>query len=541
MGVLRATRGGHAGIVSALAVLAMLMGVAPGAQSAPAGAPIVEDPIVIDSFDGEPIVATLMLPAEASPESPVPAVLMTHGWGGSRSREPGGAIGRLVSSGYAVLTWDSRGFGDSGGEANVGSPDFEVKDASALIDYLAARPEILTDGPGDPRVGWIGGSNAAGVQFNTAAIDKRVDAIVPIISWGNLPRDLLPNGVVKQSWDELLYAGGAVTATLEGADSPAGPQPGNYAPEIHIAHAQISSTGTISEDIRAWFAHKSTTVRSHRIEAPTLIIQGSIDTLFPLEDGFANYRKLVAAETPVKLMTYCGGHTLSGCPYPGGESGRPGSGDGAPLLWEERALAWLDRHVVGDRAPTGAGVEWQAQDGYYYRAPRYPLPGTKFVRGRRVAADLAGPGPGGGDGPADGNPAPDDELGVSAARTRILGRFPTRRPMLGVPRVWIRGRVTGVSAQLFFELIDVNRRGKRTTIDDQVMPVKLEGGAFRRRLALHGVSWIVKPGHRIELEVTTGSTSYGAAREGPFEVSLSARPRLPLAPHRWATAARRAR
>jgi ABC-2 type transport system ATP-binding protein len=385
----------------------------------------------------------------------------------------------------------------------------------------------------------MGVSNAAGVQLNTAALDKRVDAIVPIISWGDLPQDLLPNDVVKLTWDELLYAAGGASAALEGADSPAGPQTGVYAQEIHVASAEIHATGTVSEATRKWFAHKSTTVRSHRIDAPTLIIQGSVDTLFPLEDGFANYRNLVAAGTPVKLMTYCGGHTLSGCPYPGADSGRPGDDSGAPAVWQDRVVAWLQHHLSTARVPTGAEIEWQAQDGYYYKAPRYPLPRTRLVAGRHVQAELVGPGPGGGDGPADGNPAPDGELGNSAVRKRIFGPARGPTPMLGVPKVALEGEVTGLGAQLFFELVDVAPGGARTTIDDQVMPIKLAGGKFRRNLPLHGISWILKPGHRVELEVTTGSTSYGAARTGPFRIAVSAHATLPVAPSRWGAPARR--
>ncbi len=92
-------------------------------------APTIEDDIVVRSADGTPIVATLMLPEGASEEAPVPAVIGTHGWGGTRSTAPSGLTQRLIDDGYAILTWDSRGFGESGGEANVGAPGFEVEDA----------------------------------------------------------------------------------------------------------------------------------------------------------------------------------------------------------------------------------------------------------------------------------------------------------------------------------------------------------------------------------------------------------------------------
>ena len=507
-------------------LVALLASTAPTLAGAPKE-PTVEDPIVIKSFDGTPIVATLMLPADASKETPVPAVLQTHGWGGTRQVTPDGLAGRLLDSGYAVLTWDSRGFGASGGEANVGSPDFEVKDAQELIDYLAKRPEIALEAPGDPLLGWVGGSNAAGVQFNTAAVERRIDAIVPEISWGDLVGDLVPGDVGKQSWDELLYVAGAASGATGGIASPAGPQTGVYAREIHVGSAQLNSTGQIDAQIRKWFAHKSTTKRSSKIKAPTLIIQGSIDTLFPLEDGFANYLNLKKAGTPVKLMTYCSGHMIAGCSYPGGASGYPEGNDERAPIYQDRIVAWLDRYVKGRNVETGPEIEWQAQDGIYYGAPRYPLPGTKWFHSKPVSTGtLVGPGPGGGDGAADGNPAPAEELGRSAARVVVYPKAKKSVDILGVPHVTISGSATGVTAFAFFELVDVAPDGTRVTLDDQVMPLRLTGDVGHE-LDLHGVSWRLLKGHALELEVTTGSTQYQIPRTGPFAISLDVVAHIP--------------
>lgn len=506
--------------------------------AAGAAEPTIEDNIIVESFDGEPILATLMLPAGASASNPVPAVLKTHGWGGERDRAPNAFMQRLLDEGYAILTWDSRGFGDSGGEANVGSPQFEVKDAGALMDYLAERPEIQQDGPGDPRVGWIGGSNAAGVQFNTAALDHRVDAIVPEISWGLLTQDLNPRGVYKQGWGELLYTSGLAAAMQDGLDSPAGPQAGAYAQQIHDAYEQTHTDGQISDDIKKWFRQKSTVIRSAKIAAPTLIIQGSVDTLFPLEDAFTNYKHLVAAGTPVKLIAYCSGHTL-GCSYPGGASGYPkGAGD-KPPIFQDRIVAWLNRYVKGQNVATGAEVEWQAQDGYYYRAPRFPLPGAGYVSLKRIdSGELTRvPGSTGGDGPTDANPAPDEELGETAARARILRVSGPAKPVLGIPKVKLRGKVAGDPAYVFFELVDVDKDGKRVSIDDQTMPLILKPGAVKRTVKLHGVAWKLVPGHRLELEITTGSSQYQS--RGSYTVRLKATTKLPIAPSRFASRSRR--
>ena len=121
-----------------------------------------------------------------------------------------------------------------------------------------------------------------------------MDALVPEISWGNLVRDLLPGGVPKQTWDLILYGGGGATAAALGIWSPAGPQTGIFAQEIHEAFVQGAALGEMDDRLIEWFSKRSTTVRSHKVDAPTLIIQGSVDTLFPLNDGFENYRKLLA-------------------------------------------------------------------------------------------------------------------------------------------------------------------------------------------------------------------------------------------------------
>ena len=519
-------------VLLAVAVaVAMLMGLVPSAAGV-AAAPTIEDNLIIESFDGEPILATLMLPAGASESNPVPAILRTHGWGGERERTPNAFLSRLLDEGYAILTWDSRGFGDSGGEASIASPDFEVKDAGALMDYLASRPEIQKDGPGDPRVGWTGGSNAAGVQFNTAALDPRVEAIVPEISWGLLTQDLNPNKVYKQGWGELLYNAGLVGASQDGLDSPAGPQSGDYAEQIHQAYRETKTTGGISDEIEKWFRHKSTVIRSHRVSAPTLIIQGSVDTLFPLEDAFRNYKNLIQAGTPVKLMAYCAGHTL-GCSYPGGASGYPkGAGD-KPPIFEDRILAWLDRYVKGKSVSTGAKVEWQAQDGYYYKAPRFPLPGTDYRSLRAIkTGQLTGPGSTGGDGATDANPARQEELGETAVRKRVVTVGGRAKAVFGIPKVRISGKVTGDKAYVFFELVDVSKDGSRVTLDDQTMPAILKPGRFKKTIALHGVAWKLLPGHRLELEVTTGSAQYQAAR-GAYTLQMRAVTKLPIAGSRF--------
>src|SRR4051795_7436075 len=101
----------------------------------------------ITSFDGTQIVLSFFPSAQGGKAR---TVLEGHGWGGSRETDQDAAsdegtgnvgVGPLRRAGFNVLTWDARGFGNSGGTVEVDSPDVEGRDVSALIDWLAHAPQ----------------------------------------------------------------------------------------------------------------------------------------------------------------------------------------------------------------------------------------------------------------------------------------------------------------------------------------------------------------------------------------------------------------
>ena len=67
---------------------------------------------------------TVFKPARASRDHKVPFMMHSHGWGGSRTTDPA-AFRRWLDAGYGVLSFDQRGFGDSGGFAHVENPRYE--------------------------------------------------------------------------------------------------------------------------------------------------------------------------------------------------------------------------------------------------------------------------------------------------------------------------------------------------------------------------------------------------------------------------------
>src|SRR5690348_6651273 len=96
------------------------------AAAAPAAA--ASRDAIVRSFDGTPLVVTFHPAVGLKPGHKAPTVLQTHGWAGSRETNPDAGsdevtgnvgVGPLRRAGLNVLTWDSRGFGDSGGTVEV--------------------------------------------------------------------------------------------------------------------------------------------------------------------------------------------------------------------------------------------------------------------------------------------------------------------------------------------------------------------------------------------------------------------------------------
>src|SRR5262252_5658534 len=202
----------------------------------------------------------------------VPAILLAPGFGETKyAVQPQAEY--LARAGFAVLTWSPRGTGASGGQIGLDSPDYEVKDTTQLVSWLARQPRVLLDGPGDPRAGIAGASYGGGLALLAAAYDHRIDAVVAQSAWNNLATALFPNavgggpatGVFKKQWAGLLFTQGSVGfgTPLPGQGGPAGSGPaggsapgtrpagalashvlcGRFLPSICAMYQQIAQTG----------------------------------------------------------------------------------------------------------------------------------------------------------------------------------------------------------------------------------------------------------------------------------------------------------
>ncbi|WP_254523020.1 CocE/NonD family hydrolase [Natrinema caseinilyticum] len=283
----------------------------------------------ISSFDGTDLATTLYTPDAGGPN---PAILMTHGWGENRrlaSMTASIAAG-YAENGYVVLAYDSRGAYGSDGISAVNGPN-EVADARHLIDWLAGRSDVETDGQNDPKLGMDGISYAAGLQPLVAVADDRVNAIVPRIGWYDLTYSFVPNGVVKDSWLTFLLAAG-VFQTLDF-------DPGTrVADRIFEWYHDAIDTNRLPTDAEEGLEQRSLASHIDRFDTPTLLIQGWDDTLFNPNEYLRAFHELQARDVESAIVFYEGGHAI--------EEILVSPDDRAYL--NDLAVTWMDKHLRGE-------------------------------------------------------------------------------------------------------------------------------------------------------------------------------------------------
>ncbi|WP_073254051.1 CocE/NonD family hydrolase [Cryptosporangium aurantiacum] len=514
---------------------------------------------------------TVYVPESASADHPVPAVLLAHGFGGSKASVAADAR-RLAGQGYLVMTWSARGFGRSGGTISLDDPDYEVNDARALIDRLATRDDVRQDADGDPRVAAVGGSYGGALSLLLAGYDQRVDTVVPQITWNDLANAFFPestgagpaDGVFKRSWAGLFFgsasAGGATSAgdlaALLGARQDANGeidlstvdpskadelvQCGRFEPELCKLYLEAATTGRATPAIVERLRRASPSSVLSRITAPTLLIQGQADTLFPLSEADANARGIAATGTPVRVAWYAGGHDASASTR---ETDRVNA----------LQLAWLDHYLDGTGpAPddefsyTTAGaisVRDTRPTTRIYTLDDYP-PGTGD--GYRVRLNGISPQPVAN--PPAGTPAGLSSLpGVGSLTSRlgsagidVPGQFAAysgvelARPVdvAGTPTVRLQVASPTGEAVLFVKLYDVDADGRATLPGGSVAPIRLTGlprtaetigTAPPVTVSLPAIGHRFESGHSVRLVVATADQAYaGPAAPAVYQVSVQA-------------------
>jgi ABC-2 type transport system ATP-binding protein len=500
------------------------------AQAAPCKAPVPPTPASasavspsasdwdLTSFDGTRIRLHWFPNPAASAQHPDPTVLMGPGWGmgGDTNTTAVGIFGALNiaslrAAGYNVLTWDPRGFGQSAGTVEVDSPDFEARDVSSMLDWIATRPGVLLDAPGDPRVGMVGGSYGGGIQLVAAEVDCRIDAIVPVISWNSLVTSLYKGDTAKIGWGALLYT------AVRGR---------SVDPHVTEAYQSGNTSGVASPALTEWYAQRGPASLLGRLKAPTLLIQGTVDNLFTLDEAIANYSALHGRGLPVGMIWYCGGHGV--CLTNRGDPGRV----------SKASIAWLDRYVKRDAGvDTGPGFEFIDQNGASYSAAAYPLAaGTPIMaEGKGTLALVAD----GGSGPVPPRPAAGSQVSGSngsaspspldavvkpitpakAANAVNVGISLDSPPavILGAPELSLTYHGSAPSGdrpeRVFAQLVD---DATGIVVGNQItpIPVTLDGASHQVTVPLEVIAFSTQRGSHLTVQIVATTVAYAQPRLG---------------------------
>jgi fermentation-respiration switch protein FrsA (DUF1100 family) len=145
--------------------------------------------VAFPSMDKDLTLRGWFLPGNAT----YPAIIMVHGNGYNRDDPTIGTLdiaAQLVESGYSVLMFDLRGYGESDG-SRVGGGYLEKRDLEGAVAYVKSR--------GFDRVGVIGFSLGAVTALLAAAEDQDINAVVSDSSFADL------NDIMKPEFEKRTH------------------------------------------------------------------------------------------------------------------------------------------------------------------------------------------------------------------------------------------------------------------------------------------------------------------------------------------------
>jgi predicted acyl esterase len=413
-----------------------------------AGSPAAHQDVSIPMDDGVSIAATLYLPDATPPAGGWPALVFLHRLSGNRQQMNALVEGYAFTGGsYAVLTFDARGHGQSGGLVGIDGPR-EVSDIRAVRDWLAARGDVS-----DTTIGAWGISYGGGGVFNSLVAGVPWTAVVTVETWTDLYTALMPQGLVKSG----LVAGLAGSIPQEKRD-----------PSLNAVQA-AAFIGNVAA-VRPWADARSSISKLGSVTTPVFMAQGRRDFLFGIDQGTRAFARLRGPKT-----LYVGLHGHAPSTFP--------AADTAHLM--TRVRAWFDCHLRAtgcDGAQASVYVAPESFSGQTARRGTLPpvsptfvsFPGvTTFARSGKVVRTSA----------------------------------PLRKPLevFGTPTVQTSIAASGGWSRLVAVLTARTRAGKEIVVSAGGVPTK--PGAQKVTIQLANQATYVPAGSRLTLTLASSSTA----------------------------------
>lgn len=248
--------------------------------------------------EGTRLAADIFLPDGTPPPQGFPVILLCHGWGGLKDHLARYA-GKFAAAGYAAMTFDYRGWGESDGRViatrdapplleagermlkvrvlrEIVDPVDQTADIRNCLAYLASEAGIDAG-----RIGIWGSSYGGGHAVFTAGNDDRIKVAVAQIGGFGFPPE-------HRDW-----ARGRAADKARGAIDTLVPQDGVDGVE------GLKGTPDVAR-----MAEHSQLQAAARVRVPTLIIDAEYEELNNrLEHGFAAYM-MIRQNAPAEYHTY---------------------------------------------------------------------------------------------------------------------------------------------------------------------------------------------------------------------------------------------
>lgn len=308
---------------------------------------------------GETHVFQVFEPTRLQVGKTYPLVLNGHGWSGMRNvaAPPGSITAQFRDAGYYVISFDQRGFGESGGKVRAMDPEYDGKSLIAILDWAENLPGLRRKTDGKMVLGSYGGSYGGMFQFLLAGADpqQRLRVIAPDIAPHDLAYSLNQNNVPKSTYLTGLLALAEAPPSLNPlGNSPSTPfdpqlavqtlldrasrgEPTRADPTIIQAMGLSSLSGSMTETDVNFMKYHSVSYFCDGLPAKqqmftlpgavpnafpalvaprafpkidALITIGMRDTLFNFNNGYHNHQCLKRGGGDVRLLTHQGGHIL---------------------------------------------------------------------------------------------------------------------------------------------------------------------------------------------------------------------------------------
>ncbi|MFF7438595.1 alpha/beta fold hydrolase [Streptomyces sp. NPDC008122] len=346
--------------VSAALVAGTAFGLAPAALAADTAGSLRFVDIAGDG--GTVLKANVVTPAGADSTARHPLIVLPTSWAVPQIEYLAQAQ-KLADSGYVVVSYNSRGFWQSGGEIETAGPR-DIADASKVIDWALANT------PADPaHVGMAGVSYGAGISLLAAAHDPRIKAVAALSGWADLIESIYSGRTQHLQAAALLGGAGYLT--------------GRPGPELQeILGDFLSSDLAKEEDMIAWGRKRSAVEQLDRINSNgAAIMLGNAwgDTIFPPNQYASFYEKLTG---PKRLEFRPGDHATAEAT---GLLGLPNDTWTSAHRWFDHYLKGVDNGVDREQpvrlkprsdAPYEGYADWKSLDA---NRRKFGLGGTQRI------------------------------------------------------------------------------------------------------------------------------------------------------------------